>query len=413
MSGRLLIFGGTTEARELMERGLPAIYSAATEYGAELVKRCPDAETIVGRLDRGGIENLMRERRVTCVIDATHPYAEEVTSNISDVCSRLSIPLMRVLREPVRKIMRAEIFDDCAGAAEFLDGMDGNLLLTVGSKELPEFMGISDARERIYARVLPSSAVLRQCEELGLDAGHIFAMQGPFSEEMNIEMIRASRATFVVTKDGGASGGMAEKLGAAEKCGVKVVVIGRPSESGHSVGEALLWARRELGLKRAPLFPLLTDIEGRKAVVAGGGNIALRRAETLVRCGAAVTVVSPEFAEGFKTLSCSLINRKWKKNDMIGAVLAVAATDDREVNRGIGVDASEAGIPVSVADAAGESTFFFPSLITQDEVSLSVSTAGLSPAMTRRISDKVRSALPEWVSEERAALKGEKDYIKQ
>ena len=123
---------------------------------------------------------------------------------------------------------------------------------------------------------------------------------------------------------------------------------------------------------------------------------------------ARIRAVSPVFREGFPPDS-ELLRRPFAAEDLDGAALAVAASDDREVNRRVGREAQARGIPVSVADAAGESTFFFPSLISEGPTAASVSSAGLSCALTRRLSDRLRSVWGSWVAEERAALEQARD----
>ncbi|NLL37062.1 MAG: precorrin-6A reductase [Fretibacterium sp.] len=402
-SGRLLIFGGTTEARELLARGLPALYSTATEYGAELAEGLPGVEPQAGRLDASGMEQLIRDKGVTCVIDATHPYAVEVSRNIRTACLATNTPLRRVLRtetagggEEDGACMRVS---SCREAAELLNRRSGSVLLTVGSKELKEFTAVENYRERLYVRVLPTAEVLRSCEALGFLPNQILAMQGPFSEAMNRAMLEMTGASVLVTKDGGAAGGAAAKLAAARSMGVEVLLISRPDDSGCSVDEALLWARRLLGLDRPPLFPAWCDLEGKEVLIAGGGAVALRRAETFARCGARLRVVSPEFHSSFPQGS-ELLARCFRPDDLDEASFAVAATDDRSVNHLIGMEARRRGIPVSVADAAAESTFYFPSLITEGPSAASVSTAGLSPSLARRLSDRLREVWARWVREE-------------
>ena len=138
-------------------------------------------------------------------------------------------------------------------------------------------------------------------------------------------------------------------------------------------------------------------------------RFAARRAATLIKCGAAVTVVSPEFAPEFKEMKCRLVRKSWEPDDLEGAALAVAATDDEKVNAAIGAAAKERGMPVSVADNAAECSFFFPSLVTSGEVSASISAGALSPALTHRLAERLRSVWDEWVKEERAALEEKKD----
>lgn len=414
MSGRMLIFGGTTEGRELTQFGIPAVYCTATEYGAALAGNSECVECRVGRMDAGEMTRFIKENGIVCAADATHPYAKEASANIAAACDAAGIPLMRVGRPESRRSGDAVRVTSAADAAARLEGVSGCALLTTGSRDLEDFARPS-LRGRLFARVLPLPDVIKKCAECGFDAGHIIAMQGPFSTAMNEEMLRMTGASWLVTKDGGAVGGTEEKLTAAANCGVRVIMIERPSETTgcHTVAETVLWARRMLGLPRPPLFPLLTDMEGRCAVIAGGGKIAARRAETLLRCGAAVTAVSPEFSGAFDGLSCEKKIKKWEPADLDGAVLAVAATDDPAVNRAVAEEAKKRGLPVSAADDAGNCTFFFPSLINEGEVSVSVSAGALSPSLTHRLADRLRAVWPQWVREDREktenTIKEEKD----
>ena len=404
MTPRLLIFGGTTEARQILERGVPALCSVATASGAQLLTGLEKAETTVGRLDAAAMADLIRRRGITHVADATHPYAAEVTKNIREACAETGTPLVRVARGKTPIPDGVTVVSTPAEAAELLNQRSGKVLLTVGSKELACFAGIRDGRERLYARVLPLPDVIEQCARLGFDAGHLIAMQGPFSAAMNEMMLDMTGASIIVTKDGGAAGGMEEKLEAARRKGAEVILIGRPGESGLSVEEALLWIRRELGLPRPPLFPLLISLEGKRALVIGGGPVALRRAMTLKSCGAVIEAISPEFCEGFGGEGFVLTRRGWKPEDLPSAALIVAATDQREENHKIALEAKRLHILVSVADAAGECSFFFPALVACGEAAVSVSTAGLSPALTRRLADRLRDLLPQLVEQERRKL---------
>lgn len=398
MNGRLLVFGGTTEARELLRRGVPAICCVATGYGAKLLDGLENVRVLTGRLDETAMEALFRAEGVTHVIDATHPYALEVTKNVRRACARAGVKLLRVTRA------KTPLFGDVTAvatpeeAAALLEGGDEKVLLAVGSKELPAFAGVSRAKERLFARVLPTSDVIAQCEALGYGAGHLIAMQGPFSAAMNEQMLEATGAAVLVTKDGGASGGTEEKLRAAQNRGARVILIGRGDEEGATVDEALLWLRREMKLECPPLFPMLLPLEGKKALLIGGGPVALRRAQTLKSCGADVRAVAVSFCEGWDGFDA--VVREWRESDLDGAVLAVAATDSREQNRLIAAAAKKRGVPVSVADNAAEGSFYFPALIHCGAAAVSASTGGLDPALTRRLADRLREIWPGIVAEE-------------
>ena len=98
-------------------------------------------------------------------------------------------------------------------------------------------------------------------------------------------------------------------------------------------------------------------------LLIGGGKVALRRAETLARFGAELTVVAPEILPAFTPLARCLLRTFRPEDVREGYRLVIAASSDREANRTAGERARALGIPVSVADAKEESTFFFPAVI--------------------------------------------------
>jgi precorrin-2 dehydrogenase/sirohydrochlorin ferrochelatase/precorrin-6A/cobalt-precorrin-6A reductase len=156
-------------------------------------------------------------------------------------------------------------------------------------------------------------------------------------------------------------------------------------------------------IKKFPFFPLFTDIAGRRVVLIGGGKVAARRAKTLLTCGARVTVISPSFDPAFdlpEFAGVERVTRPYHKSDLKDAALAVAAANDRSVNREVGLEAKDLSIPVSVADAPGECSFLFPSLVERDGFVAAVSTGGRYPSLCRRLADRLRGLWPDWVEEE-------------
>ena len=152
--------------------------------------------------------------------------------------------------------------------------------------------------------------------------------------------------------------------------------------------------------ERPPFFPMMINLQGKRVIVVGGGNIASRRADTLLRCGAEVIAVSPEFCDEFPK-DTHRVTREFLPEDIAGDVsLVVAATNNRETNRLIHDTAKALHIPVNVADSQEECDFFFPSLINCGNVAVSVCTAGLSPELTRSLSDRLRKVWPSWVEYE-------------
>lgn len=233
----VLLFGGTTEGRllagYLTELGCPAVVCVATEYGEELLEQFTDRESSLqirrGRLNQAEMVSLMEKLEPGLVIDATHPYAAEVTGNIKRACgTRPGIRLLRCLREENGRDGEMVCVPDVQAAVSWLDKKSGSVLVTTGSKELPAFCGLKDYRDRLYVRVLPSLESVEACRNLGYEGRHIIAMQGPFSAEMNLALLREFGCRYLVTKDGGKAGGLDKKLEAARMAGVGVVLIERP-----------------------------------------------------------------------------------------------------------------------------------------------------------------------------------------
>ena len=282
---KIWIFGGTTEGRLLAEycsrEKIEAWVSVASEYGEELLQeelmesgnagnpdlnhntkesgQCADKEicfakkslknvqassvikVLRGRMDRYQMEEFIRNQGIHLVIDATHPHARLVSEEIQEACGRTGVRLERCLRaEGEQNKARDWVeVDSIQEAVSFLSSVSGVIFATTGSKELEALCQIPDYQKRVYARVLPTSNVLKKCEKLGITGSHLIAMQGPFSTEMNTLFLRQTKAEWLLTKDSGRAGGFQEKVEAARENGTRVVVIRRPEENGISLEEAM------------------------------------------------------------------------------------------------------------------------------------------------------------------------------
>ena len=241
---KVLLFGGTGEGRALAEwmlaRGLDATVCVATEYGETLL---PDGMKVhVGRLDTDGMAALMADG-YTLVIDATHPYAVEVTENIRAASERTGLPYLRLLRQSDGEDLCHKA-ENMAVAAEMLERLPGNVLLTTGSKELDHFAR-PGLRERCFPRVLPMADSLERCLALGFPPKNIICMQGPFTKEMNVATLHQFHIDTLVTKDTGGYGGFRAKAEAAKEAGCALLVVERPrNETGLTLEEI---QRRLLG----------------------------------------------------------------------------------------------------------------------------------------------------------------------
>ncbi|MCD8232611.1 MAG: precorrin-6A reductase [Clostridiales bacterium] len=239
-----LVFAGTSEGRELAEfmdaNQVSALVCVATEYGEELLHSSPFIRVKTGRMDQSAMEDLIGSQKPLAVIDATHPYADEATKNIRAACGKTQTAYYRLLRNEaeIKQEDGLIYFEDPAAAARWLNGQEGNILLTTGIKELPVFAGAIEKRERIYVRALLQDDIFAKMAEYGLSKKQVICMQGPFSREMNAATIRMTEAEYLVTKESGAAGGFREKVEAAQDCGAICAVIRRPlKEDGFSVDE--------------------------------------------------------------------------------------------------------------------------------------------------------------------------------
>lgn len=157
--------------------------------------------------------------------------------------------------------------------------------------------------------------------------------------------------------------------------------------------------RPRLRREARPNFPAFISLEGRRVLVAGGGKIATRRVEVLLRFGAEVLVVSPQLSEKLDELARAGAirwqQRPYEDGDLEGALLAVAATSEREVNRQLGQSARRRGILVSVADCQEECSFYFPAIVQSESLTAGIVSNHGDHALVRKTAATLRERLDE------------------
>lgn len=238
---KILIYGGTTEGRvlaeTLTEKGYFCEVCVATEYGQQVMTDSDNIQIQQGRLSVEQMKKKLQTDRYLAVVDATHPFATEVTKNIKESVRQSKTPFFRLFREENEE--KGEDFglfyDDLEACISFLKQTKGKILLTTGSKDLHRFCQEDGLRKRLIVRVLPGMESLSLCYESGLEGKQIIAMQGPFSLEMNIATIRQYGISHLVTKESGKVGGVDQKIEAARRENILCHRIRRPEEK-HSRG---------------------------------------------------------------------------------------------------------------------------------------------------------------------------------
>ncbi len=174
-------------------------------------------------------------------------------------------------------------------------------------------------------------------------------------------------------------------------------------------------------------LPIHLEMEGRRAVVVGGGEVALRKCRSLMEAGARVAVVAPALHPELAALrdngALAHHDRPYRTGDLDGAFIAFAAADDPAVNGTVAKDAREAGILVTVADAPLSGSFISPSRVLRGDLVITVSTGGRCPALSRRIRQELeRQFGPEYartvqllgsIREKLLTQRGDRPYNKQ
>ncbi len=246
---RVVIFSGTTEGRELSAEtasmGADTTVCVATEYGKIIQEHVEGIKTLSGRMDEKEMAKVLAGADLC--IDATHPYAREVSKNIRAAACAADVPCHRLLRRESKLPPDCILVNSTEDAADFLKGTEGNILLATGAKELSAFSNIE--RKRLYPRVLPVQESLAACEKMEIPRSNVIAMQGPFSSELNAALINQFSIKWLLTKDGGTAGGFDEKAQAAQKTGARLVVIRRPKEDGESYETILKLCKEMMGCR--------------------------------------------------------------------------------------------------------------------------------------------------------------------
>lgn len=279
----ILIFAGTTEGRKLSEclskADILHTVCVATEYGEIVLTENACAHVHRGRMDVEEMSAFISDGQFSAVVDATHPYAQVVTENIRNAMKGMDIPYIRLKRETddsydYDKIRSFECNEDCA---EALLQINGNILLTTGSKELSVYCGHESIKDRLYVRVLPGLESLSLCNENGIMGKHILALQGPFTVDMNEAMLRQYDISCLVTKKSGRAGGYIEKLEAAKRLDIPVYVVERANveENASNTGNTNGGDNRDKAYSFRETCELLSNICHKKIIPQNKLNITL------------------------------------------------------------------------------------------------------------------------------------------
>lgn len=259
----ILVLAGTKDGRDLAGAlagaGFRVLASAATTYGGELLQEVPGIAVHTGRLDTEGLERLMEAHGIKGILDATHPFAVEISRMARKTAVSRGISCLCWERPPAGLpagspfLHRVADWQAAAGCLAALDVK--RIFLAVGVKPLAFFVNHPSLHScRFVARVLPLPEAITTCLRLGLHPEQICALQGPGTRELNRAIFEHFRAEALVTKESGPAGGTEEKVSAALSLEIPVVLVERPRLGSilpvaSTVDEVLRWAARVEGRK--------------------------------------------------------------------------------------------------------------------------------------------------------------------
>ena len=483
---KVIIFAGTTEGRiiaEALENYDNVEIHVATEYGKHLLPDSREGYRVVaGRMDKKQMMKMMSEDEnqelldpKPIVIDATHPFAVEVTENITTAAEMTNSEYYRVLREEAddeewqNKFNDNVIFaEDIEDAARILNDMGQRALITTGSKELLPFTRVKNYGELLTIRILPLKGALRAATAMGFEGQHLICMQGPFSVDMNRALIRQCDAKILVTKESGMEGGFKEKLIASEKENIRVIVVKRPRQSaGYSIPE-MFEILSEKGLpivvpegvdleelkamdreklknlkiadekKEKPIeenslkvkevtkgnkgknlcgtrekinrdeeiprkwFPVFLDSSDKNVLIIGGGKIAERRVETLLKFQCSVTVWAGEITDKIREMEDSgeiRVNIRYFNGDNLHQMdfskynIIIGATSDKRLNAYIAKKAIHEGKLANDAGCKENCNFYFPAVSLKDNITVGIGAQGSNHKVVSHVRKEVDGLL--------------------
>jgi len=225
---------GTSEGKNILS-GLnefteDIFISTATTYGAELLKDYKYKVFNMSPLDLVGLMQVIRNNDIKILIDASHPYALEITKNAMEACKIYGVHYVRYERPSIlEKFIINEnviVVEDYDTLFIQLKRVKGNILNTTGSRNIDKLLSFN-LKNRVIHRILPSVKVLEEILDLGVGVENIVAMKGPVGYELNCGFIKEYNAKAILMKDSGVQGGTEDKIKAAIDNNILAFIIGR------------------------------------------------------------------------------------------------------------------------------------------------------------------------------------------
>lgn len=222
------VIGGTKDSRDFLEKFIKyeknIIVSTATEYGGKLLENL-NLRISSEKMDKKAMFEFVKNNNIKKIIDTSHPYAFEVSKNAMEVADELNVKYYRFERATIDILPKKySEFETMEKLLNYVENLEGNILVTLGSNNVPLFKDLKNL-ENIYFRILSKWDMVKKCEDNNILPKNIIAMQGPFTEELNIAMIKQLNIKYLITKKAGDTGGEREKISACDKTDVEIIYL--------------------------------------------------------------------------------------------------------------------------------------------------------------------------------------------
>ena len=231
----ILVLGGTTEANRLIqlliEKNIQAIVSTVYDFAEEFIPKSPLITHRSGKLNCDELQAFIKDNSIKVVVDATHPYALEISENARKACEDTAITYIRLEREALESVEGTNVYRNATHEEAMAKACElgKTIFIATGSNHAKALYNAAREKQRdLYIRVLPDEVFINKCLEAGFTKDRIITGIGPFSYQDNRMLWEGLGIDVVITKESGVAGGLPEKLKAAEDLGISIIVVERP-----------------------------------------------------------------------------------------------------------------------------------------------------------------------------------------
>lgn len=235
---RYIVMSGTSDATKVIEflsrdDNNYILATTVTDYGGKIAEKAGATEVITHALKEEDFVELIKEKNIDTLIDATHPFAAVATETAIESSEKAGIKYIRYERASTilpdsDLIHNVESFEEGAvKSRELLEKGNGKLMHLAGVLNLSKITEVVGP-QKVVPRVLPNNFSISKTQDTGVPAENIVAMQGTYSKEFNMALMKEYDICAIITKESGESGGAENKINAALELGIPVVLIKRP-----------------------------------------------------------------------------------------------------------------------------------------------------------------------------------------